>query len=185
MNWNALAAVAELIGAVAVVLSLLYLAAQIRQSTRTMRSAAFQSTIGFATAFAESLSRDPDLAAVFLAGISDYSSLNETDRLRFHFQMISMLRRYENMHYQSRMGLLHDEQWEGLRESLHHIIVNPGATAWWKENARLFNIDFGSFVDRRLEMTSPVSPLTQTHGTGSPTLFRSESGDAGGAVDRG
>ena len=75
--------------------------------------------------------------------------------------MISLLRRYENMHYQSRMGLLTDEQWEGLRGSLQHIILNPGARAWWTHNARLFNSDFGLFVESRLQEAAPVTPLSQ------------------------
>ena len=40
MNWNAIAAVGELAGAVAVVVSLLYLARQISQNTRAMRRTA-------------------------------------------------------------------------------------------------------------------------------------------------
>ena len=42
MNWNAVAALAELLGAVAVVGSLLYLAAQVRQNTKQSRLAAQQ-----------------------------------------------------------------------------------------------------------------------------------------------
>lgn len=40
MNWDAIAAVGELIGAVAVVISLLYLASQIRTSNKAARHAA-------------------------------------------------------------------------------------------------------------------------------------------------
>lgn len=45
MNWDALAAIAETVGAIAVIVTIGYLALQIRQNTRTMRAAAFQQFI--------------------------------------------------------------------------------------------------------------------------------------------
>jgi len=44
MTWNALAAIGEIVGAIAVVVTLLYLAQQIRQSTRAAAIAALRDT---------------------------------------------------------------------------------------------------------------------------------------------
>ena len=38
MNWEAIATIAEIVGAVGVIASLIYLAAQIRQSTKVSRA---------------------------------------------------------------------------------------------------------------------------------------------------
>ena len=150
MGWDAIGAIAELIGALAVVATLLYLAAQIRQNTTSIRAATFQNIIGSATAFNESLSRDPDLIRIFRAGLADFGSLGEMDAARFHFQLLSLVRRAENFHYQSRMGLLEDDAWQGLRTSLLELIGSPGARVWWKKNTGLFNPDFGVFVEQHL-----------------------------------
>lgn len=149
-NWTAVGGIAELVGAVGVVVTLLYLAVQIRQNTKAFRAATFQSIIGYATGFAEGIARDGELATLFLAGMADVDALNETEKLRFHFQLVALLRRYENLHYLSRMGHLDDSQWEGLRASLDFIMNNPGSHAWWTANARLFNATFRDFMDRRL-----------------------------------
>ena len=45
MNWNAVGAVGKIIGATAVLLSLLYLGFQIRQNTRTLKSSSYQAAI--------------------------------------------------------------------------------------------------------------------------------------------
>ena len=45
MNWNAVGAVGEIIGATAVLLSLLYLGFQIRQNTRTLKPSSYQAAI--------------------------------------------------------------------------------------------------------------------------------------------
>lgn len=149
MNWNAIGALAELVGAAGVVVTLSYLAAQVRQNTKALRAATFQSVIGYATGFAESVARNADLAAIFQNGMADFESLDEPDRFRFHFQLIALLRRYENMHYQSRMGLLDDDQWEGLRASLNDIMGRPGSSAWWRLNSSLFNSSFRDFLEDR------------------------------------
>ncbi len=46
MNWDAIGAIAELLGAIGVIASLVYLATQIRQNTRSVRSATYQGLIG-------------------------------------------------------------------------------------------------------------------------------------------
>ena len=43
MNWEAIGAIGETIGAIAVVLTLVYLSIQIRQNTRSVRAATYQS----------------------------------------------------------------------------------------------------------------------------------------------
>jgi hypothetical protein len=45
MDWTAVGALGELFGAVAVVLSLIYVAAQVRQNTQAVRSAATDDAI--------------------------------------------------------------------------------------------------------------------------------------------
>ena len=45
MNWDAIGAIAELLGAVGVIASLIYLATQIRQNTRSVRGATYQSLV--------------------------------------------------------------------------------------------------------------------------------------------
>ncbi|HEX6066480.1 MAG TPA: hypothetical protein VFZ04_19740 [Longimicrobiales bacterium] len=150
MNWNAIGAIAELVAAAGVVVTLLYLAVQVRQNTKALRAATFQNIIGFATGFAERVAGSGEFAAIFETGMADLEALDESERLRFHFQLIALLRRFENIHYQSRMGLIDDEEWEGLRAALHSIMFRPGSRAWWKGNAHLFNSSFREFLDGRL-----------------------------------
>ena len=46
MNWEAIGAIAETLGAIGVIASLVYLAGQIRQNTRSIRGATYQDLIG-------------------------------------------------------------------------------------------------------------------------------------------
>lgn len=169
MKWDVVAAIAELVGALGVVATLLYLSLQIRQNTKALRTATFQSIIGFATGFAQSIAQDGELARIFHAGITSFDALDEPERFRFHFQMIALLRRFENILYQSTMGLLDDAEWEGLRASLDAIMVQPGAGKWWALNSKLFNSLFCKFIEGRLP-TAAFDSAPQADGSaGSAT----------------
>jgi hypothetical protein len=45
MNWDSVGAVGEIVGALAVLITLIYLSVQIRQNTKVARSAALDSSI--------------------------------------------------------------------------------------------------------------------------------------------
>ena len=64
MNWDALSAVAAMIGAAAVVASLLYLAVQVRANTRASAIEAKLQSTCMATDFMGSLIQSPELSAV-------------------------------------------------------------------------------------------------------------------------
>ena len=54
------------------------------------------------------------------------------------------------MYSQNRKGLLKDDDWEGLRESVFEGASHPGMRAWWKSNSFRFNPDFRQFVEEEL-----------------------------------
>ncbi len=151
MNWDAIGAVGEIVGAFAVVATLGYLAVQIRQNTKTVRAAMFQQATAASTALAEQLSRDPELTRIFVSGVNELGSLSEEDHARFTFMGISFYRDLENIHQQSRKGLIDEEDWEGIRESFLRTISRPGMETWWQENSFRFNRHFRSFIDEELQ----------------------------------
>lgn len=151
MNWEAIGAIGEAVGAAGVIATLVYLSLQIRQNTNTVRGATFQQLTAASAALLEQLSRDPEMTRIFLSGADDLRSLSEEDRARFNFMAIGFYRNFENLHHQSRKALIEDEDWEGLRESFVKAIQRPGMEAWWQENSFRFNRHFKSFIEARLE----------------------------------
>ena len=83
MNLNDLANLGQIIGAVAVVVSLIYVALQIRQNTNAIRSAAAQTVHEHFASWYRLVAADPDLSQIVVNGLRDYSSLSEMQRARF------------------------------------------------------------------------------------------------------
>ena len=108
MNWDAIGAVAELVGAIGVIGSLVYLAAQIRQSAKAQRAATLQAVSESITQAGEELARDERLG-LFLRGMNEFSSLNDEDRFRVHLVLVGLFRRFENVVLQEELALVDSE----------------------------------------------------------------------------
>jgi len=83
MNWDAIGAVAELLAAVAVIFSFIYLARQIRQSTRAQKRSNLREIAEDHTTTLRCTATDPELASLVLKGHTDLSSLDAVERYRF------------------------------------------------------------------------------------------------------
>jgi hypothetical protein len=83
VNWDAIGAVAEAIGAVGVIASLLYLATQVRASTRASAVEAKLQSTRLLNEFIDDLIENPELNDLYLRGLADLESLSESDYYRF------------------------------------------------------------------------------------------------------
>ena len=105
MNWEAISAIGQLVGALAVVISLIYLANEVRSNARATRLAAMRSTLDFLNRFSQQITEHADLAELRDRGFHDFESLEGTDRARFGSYMHSMFRTVEDVYYQHLQGI--------------------------------------------------------------------------------
>ena len=92
MSLQDLGALGELVGAVAVVLTLLYVAAQIRQNTRSLRSAtSFAVNQALAEINGRWVSNPDGFTDLWLRGCADLDSLTPLERERFSRQAYDLL----------------------------------------------------------------------------------------------
>jgi hypothetical protein len=132
MNWDAIGAIAELLGAFGVIASLVYLARQMRQNTRTTRAAAYQHfDQSLQDAFFHVLSV-PGMARVVRQGGAGYDQLDEDDATLYSLWMGGMMTRFDNAYYQFRIGMIDEERWEALLRMIRGIAQNPGYVQWWR-----------------------------------------------------
>jgi hypothetical protein len=123
---------AEIVAAIAVVASLVYLAHQIRMTRKAEQTAAFQS---IATGFTHHLDRffsaEDELA---LRGLRDRSSLSDADCLLFDHLLANLLSHAEMADYAVQSKMLTEAELEPmdwwLREKL---FCYPGAREWLEE----------------------------------------------------
>ena len=83
MNLSDVGNMAEAVAAVAVVISLVYLAIQIRQNTKAVRASSYQEVANGVTNFNSSLAQNKEMARIYLKGNEDPKQLSPEESLRF------------------------------------------------------------------------------------------------------
>jgi hypothetical protein len=147
MNWEAIGAIAELFGAIGVVISFVYLAHQIRQNTQAqIRSNEWEVSRELTTNIRQ-FSSDADLAAVALRGFSDLNSLNHVERYRFDCAFYPWLAGFERALLDARGGHYPDEFVRTINTAIAAYLRTDGGRAWWEQRRAWFTEPFEKEVD--------------------------------------
>lgn len=146
MNWDAIGAIGEFVGAIAVVASLVYLALQIRTQNRESRIASVHQVIeGYRSSI--SAVHEPEMAEIILAAIDDFDGLTPPKRLRFNVYLTSTFRAFEDAYFQRLEDRLDAETWEALLAPLVDFKSTDGFQKFWANRRHHFRKDFADYVD--------------------------------------
>ena len=105
MDLDTLARIGEFAGAIAVIVSLVYLSIQIRHNSRVVRSAALQAVNDTANQALAGVAA-PGIAEIITKGLQDLDSLNPTERFQVMTHISILMIGFQNNFYQYKMGLL-------------------------------------------------------------------------------
>lgn len=142
-----LGSLGEIVGAVATVATLIYLAIQIRDNTFAVRSSAAQSVHEAFSTWYRMLSADADLAQLVANGLRDYASLTETERARFVATFMAFLSCSQDAFIKWQEGSLAPELWSGWEQVILNLIGSPGGREFWGERGYLFGDPFRRHVE--------------------------------------
>ena len=132
MSLNDLANLGQVIGAIAVVVSLIYVALQIRQNTNAVRSATAQTVHEHYAKWYHLVAADDELAKIVANGLRDYESLSEHERVRFVATFMAFLSYTQNAFLKWREGLLASPLWLGWELVIMNLVCAPGGKRFGK-----------------------------------------------------
>lgn len=152
MNWEAMGAIGEIVGAAGVIITLAYLAVQVRQNSRQLERGIEASRIAAEDAFGRGFDRwrelsvtDEEVADLFLRGMEDIESLGRSERLRFNYILASFnWLAWQVWRSQSLIG-------DTNAEIFRHLLLHPGGRAWYRSHRAFIPPDFRAAVDEVLE----------------------------------
>lgn len=152
MTIQELGSLGELIAAIATVVTLAYLAVQIRQNTRLMAFTLAQTNRDIRGEPTRILASDPDAARVFRTGLVDPSGLGDRERYQFDALMTLVVNGYEQAHSQGTLA--------EMTEQSAWILSQPGVRVWWAEFGRsTYSESFCSSFEAALERRAPAGGL--------------------------
>jgi hypothetical protein len=154
MDWEAFGAVGELVGAAAVVITLLYLSRQIRHANQQGEIEAFRHTWDNLNQICDAFAESKERADILIRGRDDLSNLDPEEALIFEHIHIRLLNTLESWHLQiertSRPGAYRESQLENLSGIAAGYLGHPGTRELWVRFGYYFESIQG-LVDRALQ----------------------------------
>ena len=147
----------EFVGALGVVISLVYLARQMIQNTVSVRAASFNSMVQNSIRLLEHSFRDGEFAAFLVRAQEDPEDLSPEERTRWDAYMTAVYRHFGNLQYSHRVGTLDHQMWAAYRATLKDHLRTPAWATWFQTNRHVFSRGLGDQVDETLREISEES----------------------------
>lgn len=147
MNWAALAAIAEAVGAVGVIATLVYLSAQVRHNTRAIRAQTYDSFVSQFRHWNEPMRADQEMAEQFSRLIENVASLSAREQRHAVHVLYDFVRLAENLHYQYGEGMVSESVWRGWESLFRTYLSAPGFIWYWERRRTFFAKEFNDWVE--------------------------------------
>ncbi len=135
MNWDAISAVAETVGTIAVLVTLLYLSLQMRIANKQREIESLRHNWDGLSRMCEFLGESTEKASIVKRGRESLENLTDAERLVFEFMHIRVLNTIEVWYMQlmetSPPGEYRDQQLENIAGVIVYMLNYPGAQEIW------------------------------------------------------
>lgn len=165
------AAIAEIVSAVAVVASLVYLAVQIRQNThglsmnlKSTELAAFERNVDAGNRIREILILNPDVSELFARGKSSYTDLGSSDKIRFDMLLSNVFSAFQGAYIRQLTYGNDPENFAGSERLLDSYIRYSGVRDWLSRNNPDWRPQFAALVRQRVKMFDDVAEKASAEG---------------------
>lgn len=152
-----LGAIGELVGGVAVVVSLVYLAIQVRHNTAYV---AYSSQVAQMPALSNIdatlkdvrlvIADSPDLADLVIRWLKEYRLLERPEQFRVHVVLEIFVDLMQEFFRRGQEGLIEAEVFEERKGYLDEFLVEPGFRDWWCDRSRFYIPEFREFLGSRI-----------------------------------
>ena len=143
--------IAEAIAAVGVILSLVYVAVQIRQNTQAIRASSYQSLAEGIAEFQTILVENEDFARIYVQALEDPGKLNPEERLRFDTYVGNFFMKVDVAVDLYKRGMIDDKAMIPYTRYVMYMFEQPYLREWWKVGKEFFSDDLRSYIDEHLD----------------------------------
>jgi hypothetical protein len=151
VNWDAIGAVAEILGAVAVLATLFYFAIQIGHLKKQNESDALDHVIDALNDFAGRIAESDSLASIIHQGRVSYESLSEEEKIRFDSIHMFLLNVLESWYLQEQQleRVMEGKGIENIINNITYFCDYPGFREFW-DHAKPVYPHLGHLIDSTL-----------------------------------
>jgi hypothetical protein len=149
-DWGA---IGELVGGVAVVVTLIYLALQIRQNTRAVRLSTSHAVAEDVRNMFALMAEQTELTEAIHKGSSDPGSINGAEKMRYWGFNGYFMYAFENAYVQLTEDALDPRRWSGMKRMMIDYTSVPGFREYWPSRKHWYSEEFQHFMDSEILQT--------------------------------
>ena len=154
INWDAIGAIGEVLGAVGVIVTLLYLSLQVKASTLASNVESKLAATRMYTDFLRTLIESPEINDVYIRGREDIGKLSTEEFYRFSNMAFQSFSFFSAGHFQYSAGVLRETDWFEWLAIIRFWLRGKGCQQWWLKWGRLmYGPEFVAYIDSELEKT--------------------------------
>jgi hypothetical protein len=147
MSLEQLGLIADIVSAIAIVITLVYLALQIKDSARSSRSAAVTDATTAMQAFYQELGSNPATSKLFLEAVTNPDALSQQDQFQFLMLMHSCFLGFQRSFFLAREGTLDVALRDSIGTAMHAVNRMPGMHLYWRQRKAYFQPEFVEWVE--------------------------------------
>ena len=149
MTLEEYAYLAEIIGVIVVVVTLVYLSVQVCQGADLLHSESRQAQVANDQNGVYRIVEHPELGRLF----SQQETPNFEEKIKLQFWIISQMRAREHEWLQHRSGAMDEETWMSYRDVIYFVLGTERVRALWSMCSPFFNPDYAEMVERMMKDT--------------------------------
>ena len=147
MSLDQAALIGQIVSAIAVIASLIFVGFQLNKATAAIRASSSQAHSSLYTDLVQSIIDNADFARIWSIGIADPQTLSEEDWVRFVAYASALFRLYETSRVQWLNGRLDEEHWHTIERQAADFGHLPGLQRAWRLRGHWYSPEFRAWFD--------------------------------------
>ncbi len=155
MNWDAIGVIAEVVAAAGVIITLIYLAVQIRQSTIAANASSHHQLLVTQSSANRSITDNAEVCDLIDRGNKDFKSLTDAELIRLQFVMYEHFNQWWFAFSTGQKSLLEGEMWESITRGYIQVVQSsPVFREMWEICGSVYDPKFRDHVDAAMASSS-------------------------------
>ena len=154
LEWGALG---ELIGGIAIIVSLIYVDIQVNDNAGAVRSAAANDANVAVQSWYLQIGSDQQTSEIFYEALTSEVALSNQEEFQFLMMMHGSILAFQNSYLLAEEGTIDFELRESATTAISGVKDLPGFRRYWRQRKSYLHSGFADYVDQLLEHESNVS----------------------------
>ena len=148
MTLDDLGNISELIGALGVIASLIYVGLEVRRNTKALRAQAYETVVTGYMQIVQVMADHADtIAKGFKSSYEEFINFTDAEKAIIFGYFYSFFKHFEQIHAQYKQGLISKNEWDAWNVHIRMQFHQPGIQWWWQLRRTSFSEPFRIYLD--------------------------------------